>query len=258
MTGLIFALGGLFAGLLSGLFGVGGGTLVVPLLLLLKISIHDAVGLSLVYILFSSASGSLFHGKAQALHMRPVLLIALGAWISSYFGVQAAAAMDSHILAWLFAALMSLVIALFIWRSSERWAEQRTEQPAYLGLRYLGVGALAGFLSSLFGVGGGFIMVPLLVVCSPLNLSQATATSLAGIFFIALSGTVHHILWGQLAQALMQHGLQICGMALLGIVGAPLGAVLHHKIPGPALRLSFICFSILVTGYLVFYGFQMA
>ena len=75
-----FAGAGISAGILSGLFGVGGGTLVVPLLLMLGIPIHHAVGMSLVYILFASASGSVKHYRLQNIHFQSVIYMCLAAF----------------------------------------------------------------------------------------------------------------------------------------------------------------------------------
>lgn len=258
MSYLIFAFGGLAAGLLAGLFGVGGGTLVVPVLLMLQIPIHQAVGLSLVYIVFSSASGALFHRKADGLDVKAVVFIALGALLSSYLGAKLGPQIAPALLAWLFALLMTLVILLFIWRSGHKLEESDPGDMRFIPLRYILIGGLAGFLSSLFGVGGGFVMVPLLVVFSPLSLSQSTGTSLGSIFFIALSGSVQHILQAELWPVLMTHGVSIFLMSVMGILGSPLGAYLHHKLPTKQLRLSFILFSLAVTLYLVSYGIKVS
>lgn len=258
---LAFAGSGLGAGLLSGLFGVGGGTLVVPLLLMLGISIHHAVGMSLVYILFASASGSYKHYQQGNVHFRSAIIMSLAAFCTIFLGVKLGVALPAQILSYMFSALMLLVVVLFAYRiritqtqshPSASGTLSASDAPAKTGL--VATGLIAGLFSSLFGVGGGFVMVPLLVVFSGFKIKQAAGTSLVSIFFIALVGIAQHYYFGSLKAALAANIVPMIAMAGAGIVGAPLGAWWNQKLPASLLQKGFMLFILCIMVYMFFYG----
>ena len=253
---LAFAGGGLGAGVLSGLFGVGGGTLVVPLLLMLGISIHHAVGMSLVYILFASASGSYKHYQQGNVDFRSAVVMSLAAFCTIFLGVKLGLALPAQVLSYMFSALMLLVVGLFAYRIRMTEVPNNTLTPsethAKTGL--IATGLIAGLFSSLFGVGGGFVMVPLLVVFSGFKIKQAAGTSLVSIFFIALVGIAQHYYFGSLKAALMANMVPMIAMAGAGIVGAPLGAWWNQKLPARLLQKGFILFILCIMIYMFFYG----
>ncbi len=256
---LAFVGSGLSAGVLSGLFGVGGGTLVVPLLLLLGIPIHHAVGMSLVYIVFASASGSVKHYRQDNIHLASALWMSAAAFFTSFVGVKIGVALPAQWLSFLFSGLMLLVLGIFAYRLHlEKKQGQQTWEPDFkpplTGL--MTTGLIAGVFSSLFGVGGGFVMVPLLVILARFNLKKAAGTSLVAIFFIGLTGILQHYLFGDLKAALHDHLWPMVAMALAGVVGAPLGAMLNHKLPARWLHLGFMAFILAITVYMFFYGQQ--
>lgn len=254
---LAFMASGLSSGILSGLFGVGGGTLVVPLLLLLGIPIHHAVGMSLVYILFASASGSVKHYQQRNIHVRSAVVMSLAAFCTTFVGVKIGVALPANILSYLFSGLMLLVLGIFAYRIHLEKKQGQRElppdfEPTLSGLIITGL--IAGVFSSLFGVGGGFVMVPLLVILSGFNLKRAAGTSLVSIFFIAAAGIFQHYFFGDLAAALAAQMVPMIVMALAGVFGAPIGAWLNHKLPASLLQKSFMLFVLGITVYMFFYG----
>lgn len=230
----------------------------VPLLLILGISIHHAVGMSLVYILFASASGSYKHYRQGNVHFSSALIISLAAFCTIFLGVKLGVALPAKVLSYLFSALMLLVVGLFAYRTHMSQKQSDTPEdppldaPAKAGL--IGTGLVAGLFSSLFGVGGGFVMVPLLVIFSGFKIKQAAGTSLVSIFFIALVGIVQHYYFGSLKAALAANIIPMIAMAGAGIVGAPLGAWCNQKLPARLLQKSFMLFILCIMVYMFFYG----
>jgi uncharacterized protein len=263
---LAFAGSGFGAGLLSGVFGVGGGTLVVPLLLMLGISIHHAVGMSLVYILFASASGSYKHYQQGNVHFRSAVIMSLAAFCTIFLGVKLGVALPAKTLSYMFSGLMLLVVGLFAYRirltentpqsqvdaSEASTTGTASSTAAKVGL--IATGLIAGLFSSLFGVGGGFVMVPLLVIFAGFKIKQAAGTSLVSIFFIALVGIAQHYYFGSLKAALAANIIPMIAMAGAGIVGAPLGAWCNQKLPASLLQKGFMLFILCIMVYMFFYG----
>lgn len=253
-----FALSGLSAGILSGLFGVGGGALVVPLLLLLGISVKHAVVMSLVYILFASLSGSIRHWKQGNIQPKTTVILSLSSGFGIYMGVRVSLGLSESALDFLFAAFMGLVLTLFALRHRlDKQAENKASESEknYTPLQIWGgllfTGLLAGFCSSIFGVGGGFIIVPLLVLTNPLSMKQATGTSLATIFFIALAGVIQHLIFGEAAKALAGQILPLSCLIIGGLAGAPLGASLNQRWSEKTLQRGFIVFTVLIMLYML-------
>lgn len=267
---LTYLSAGLGAGVLSGLFGIGGGTIIVPLLLFLGTPIQEAVPLALLYILFTSFSGSVVNWKERKIQPQAVLLMSLASLLGAYLGVDLAQHLSPKHLIWGFALMMMLVLALFFWRLRYTPQEDEISEPntpdtpdtpdskLKTWLIWGLTGLIAGLFSALFGVGGGFIMVPLLVIFSDLDLKLASGTSLASTFFIALAGLSQHYLSGVLLQAVHKSFTPLILLCICGLLGAPLGARLNHRLPVRTLRLGFISFVLLVMVYMLYRGAQLS
>ena len=111
----LVALIGLGAGLLSGLLGVGGGLVIVPLLVLAKkLDIHHAVGTSLAIIVPTAAVGAFRHHIAGHVEWRYVFIVSLFAMVGGFFGAQAAASIPSRVLQNIFAVFLVIVAARMV------------------------------------------------------------------------------------------------------------------------------------------------
>ncbi|MEI6224985.1 MAG: sulfite exporter TauE/SafE family protein [Deltaproteobacteria bacterium] len=173
---------GLLAGLLSGLFGVGGGIVLVPLLgLLLGLGQHDAQGVTLAVLLLPiGLPAVLAYRKRVAIRWRLVgaliagfvLAVAPGAWVAN--------AMDGRRLRGVFAFFV-LVVAWQMWRRATAGSREGPAAGSARGSDWNGVwiGAIGGFLAGLLGVGGAIVMIPFLVSVMRLDQHEAQATTLA-------------------------------------------------------------------------------
>ena len=219
---------GAVVGFSLGLTGGGGSIFAVPLLVYgLDVAPREAVGISL-------AAGGV-----------------LGAPVGSWLGRQ----LSADVLLLLFAGLMAFVAARMWSRALRRPEEPRvvraslekSPQPRAPACRHdpsgqikltapcMGimtvVGVSTGLLSGLFGVGGGFAIVPALVFFSTIDIHRAVATSLLAIALISFSGVAAHLAAGQIF-AFDLTGLFIAG----GAVGMGLGMLLSRRISGPRLQ----------------------
>jgi uncharacterized membrane protein YfcA len=117
MTYAVAVLLGLVAGVLAGMFGVGGGILFVPVLVALGLSQHDATGTSLLAILPTVAAGTWRNARYGNVRWRPALVLGAASAVAAQGGVALAEALPGHVLRKLFAALIVLVAAQIAWRA---------------------------------------------------------------------------------------------------------------------------------------------
>lgn len=207
-------------GILSGLLGVGGAFVMVPLLTTEGFLMRKAAALSLLYVAFTAASGTFRHLRQGTIDPILGLVIVIGATPMTIVGSHFSIILPDRILQILFAFLMIVTAAAYL-----RWghdispvaesvspANERVH-PWYVLLRRrqveneqvrftinifggLAIGACLGFVSGLLGVGGGWILVPALVLFLRTPLRIAIGTSLLSILLPALVGATTHWRWG--------------------------------------------------------------
>lgn len=200
MTFVIYLLTGVFAGTLSGLLGVGGGIIVVPTLIFCFQSVHlftdalimhVAVGTSLAIMIFTSLS------SANAYYRRgfivwPVFIRFLpGLCVGMIAGSMIAKQLSSHLLIMLF-ALFLIIIAVYLFFSKPEKITPKSIKHTYPLLRELViivVAILIGLLSTIFGIGGGLLMVPFFLLIG-LEMHEASGTSSICGVPISIIGTI--------------------------------------------------------------------
>ncbi|MDX2094580.1 MAG: sulfite exporter TauE/SafE family protein [Alphaproteobacteria bacterium] len=258
----LLLLGGI-AGLLSGIFGIGGGFILTPMLIFIGIPPAVSVATSTNMIIASSFSGFLSHLKHKRVD------IAMGSWLI------AGGMLGAGLGVWLFSRLQRLgqidlmITLLYIsllltigvimlrearqilaaraaglehhtvsaitlpgWITRLPWqVEFSRSHVSHSLLLPMAIGLLSGLLVGLLGVGGGFIMLPLMLYVLRMPISVTIGTSLFQIIFITAASTLLH--------ALTTHAVDIvlAGLLLMGsVVGAQYGARFSHKIPTHLLR----------------------
>lgn len=258
----LLAIGGV-VGFLSGVFGVGGGFLITPLLFFIGIPPAIAVATGANQVVASSVSGVLtqFKRKAVDLRMGYVLLIggllgaSVGIWIFSI--LSKAGQVDLLVqLAYVFflgvIGIMMLVESTraIWWRKSPleahtskppkpHWAhhlpfkvEFRTSGLNLSIIPPVLVGVLVGFLSAIMGVGGGFIMVPAMIYILGMPTKVVVGTSLFQIIFVAAFATLMHAVTSNTVDILLAL-LLILG----GVIGAQIGVIVGARLKAEQLRI---------------------
>ena len=256
----IIGLGGA-VGLLSGIFGVGGGFLMTPLLIFLGVPAPVAVGTEANQIVASSVSGVLAHFRRGNVDIKMGLVLLAGGLTGSTIGV------------WLFALLRQLgqievviklsfilflgIIGTLMLIESMRAIMQSRQTGARRGklhqhnwlhglpfkMRFrksklyisallpFGVGAIVGVLSAIMGVGGGFIMVPAMIYLLGMPTSVVVGTSLFQIIFVTANVTFLQSVQTQTVD------IMLAGLLLFGaVVGAQFGTRIGAKLKGEQLR----------------------
>lgn len=183
---------GVIAGVASGLFGVGGGVVVVPALMLVTgMDQRRAAGTSLVAIAPASVVGAVSYGVSGNVHLVSAALLAAGSIAGAQLGVALLRVLPIRILPWVFCGFVAAVIASLVLHVPSRGGV--IHLGVGNGLLLVGVGVLAGVLSGLVGVGGGVVVVPALEVVFGIGDLLARGTSLAMMIPTAISGTITNL-----------------------------------------------------------------
>jgi uncharacterized membrane protein YfcA len=235
---------GTVAGFLAGLFGVGGGLLLVPVLLFLfgmqhfpvAHAMHLALGTSMATILFTSVASMRKHHHLGAVNWHVVRTITPGILLGAALGALSASAISARGLGIFFALFVYFAAAQILLDVRPHPSRQL---PGYSGMTL--TGTLTGWLSSLVSIGGGTIVVPFLLWCN-VPLRNAIGTSAAIGFPIAVGGTAGYIATGLSLHTLPAPNLgfiylpALLWVALASVITAPLGAKAAHRIPVGLLR----------------------
>ncbi len=199
---MLATLFGSLGGLSLGLTGGGGAILTIPLLVYgLHMSAHDAILFSLFVVSFTALVGLLPKWRWQYCELKIALIVAFGGMLVAPLGAQLSLHVSEAHLLVSFSLLMLAIGILLWWRMPvERRLENNLNTPADYSQRALSswhvllfCGGLTGFLTGFFGVGGGFFIVPALVMLTLLPVRQAMTTSLLVIFLISVAGILGHM-----------------------------------------------------------------
>jgi uncharacterized membrane protein YfcA len=260
---------GIVVGLSLGLTGGGGSLFAVPLLVFgLSVSPSDAVAISLLAVAIVALVGVLRRWRSGLLVPRGAALMAAGGVASAPLGSWLAGVLPGSALMLAFSLLMAF-IAILMWRTAGRsgvgkelpTSAEADDGPAGIACRFdpggrlrltsrcalglVAAGVVTGVLSGLFGVGGGFLVVPALIYATGMGIHRAIATSLLVIALIGASGFIAH---------LAQHPrLDLWMVALFiagGIAGLEAGGHFMRRLSGRRLQRGFaaaiVCVSVFV------------
>jgi len=258
---LMYALVGAVGGVLAGLFGIGGGLVFVPMLVLAlnlqgvpnELVMHIALGTSLAIIVFTAVSSARAHHKRGGVDWPVVRRIVLGIVVGTYLG--------SYVAAWLPTSVLKVIFVCFLYYVSIQMFLNKKPKPSRTLPGMPGMtlaGGIIGLVSSLVGIGGGTLSVPFLVWHN-LDLRRAIGTASAIGFPIAVSGTLGYMVNGWNAANLPPGSLGfvylpgLAGIVVLSVLTAPLGARLAHSLPVPRLK-KFFAVLLLVVGTRMLWG----
>lgn len=244
---LSYALLGIGSGFVAGLFGVGGGLTIVPILLLLFQTqgfseaqiMHLALGTAMATIVVTSISSMRAHHQQGGVRWDIFKFMAPGLVVGTLVGSLFASRVPTDTMAVLFTIIVYWAAFQMLLDFKPKPAR---ELPGAPGL--MGVGGLIGGVSSLVAAGGGFLSVPFMVLCN-VNIRQAVGTSSALGFPIALSGVVGYILGGWSLPDLPGPNLgfvylpAFVGVVVSTVFTAPVGAKLAHRLPVKQLKRAF-------------------
>jgi uncharacterized membrane protein YfcA len=259
---LVLAMG-LAVGFISGMFGIGGGFLMTPLLIFIGVQPAVAVASVTTHVAASSFSGAITYWRRNAIDVTLALTLLAGGIVGSAGGVGLFAllrALDQLdlMIGLSYVTLLSVVGVLMIGESARAIMRRRQGKPVELRrpgshiwfhglplkLRFkrskvyvsaipvVAIGFLIGFLGSMMGIGGGFLLVPMLIYLMRIPTATVIGTSMVLTFLTMLMATVLHAATDHLVDAVLALILMAGG-----VVGAQFGAHAGQRIRGEWLRL---------------------
>lgn len=249
---LAYPLVGAVAGVLAGMFGIGGGLVLVPVLILIfslsafpeGVLVHFAVGTSLATIIVTAISSMYAHHRRGAVEWAAMHSLTPGLVVGALAGAAIADQLDHIWLRRVF-GLFEILVALQMLRTARVAAGQH--RPAALEMPL--VGGLIGVISGVVGIGGGTMTVPYLHWLGR-EMRFAVATSAACGLPIALAGTLGFVLFGPESALEGASGYVYWPAAgaigLVSVLFAPLGARLAHGLPVATLKRLFALLLIIV------------
>ena len=258
---VIFGMGGV-VGILSGMFGVGGGFLMTPLLIFYGIPPIVAVATEANQIVASSISGAFAHWRRKAVDFKMGTILLLGGIIGSFIGIELFVLLKNLgqidlIISLSYVILLGSIGTLIFIEGMRSMIAHRNETlvqvkkrkdrtwvhslPMRIRFKKSGlyisiippivIGVAVGIMASIMGVGGGFIMVPAMIYLLRMPTNVVIGTSLYQIIFVTSLVTILHAYENQTVDVML-------AMILMsgGVVGAQIGAALGHKLKAEQLR----------------------
>ncbi len=230
---------GIVVGALSGFFGIGGGTVLVPILLLLGYDTKVAIGISVIQMVFGSIFGSYLNQKKGTLDTSMVLYIGAGGFMGGLMSGYMSALFSNQTLELIFFAFAVFALARLFMKTQEHQEERQVHK-----LLLFGIGVPLGALSMVIGVGGSILLVPILVGFLHVPLKKAISAGLFFVVFSSISGLISHYLHGVLE---IKSGVIIGIASLLGVY---VGIILKDIVGARLQKNLLVAFYLLIVIYL--------
>ncbi len=274
---LLLAIGG-GVGFLSGLFGVGGGFLLTPLLIFIGIPPAIAVGSEANQLAAASLSGVIAHWRGGRVDLRMGIMLLIGGLIGSTLGVSLFAWLRASgqidlVIKLLYVVLLGLIGSMMMvesiranlksrrkeaspevpadtitWRQRLPWQMHfPTSDVTISALLPIGLGILVGILAAVMGIGGGFIMVPAMIYLLGMPTAIVVGTSLFQILFVASNVTLQQAIRVQTVDVVLALLLMIGS-----VIGVQIGARAGAKLRGEELRFLLAFIVLIVCGWMIF------
>lgn len=228
----------LFGGLCSGLLGVGGAVVLIPLMVSVPplvgagaLTMNQVAGLTMIQVLASAITGWMTHRKGGFTHTRTIFSIGIPLGIFSLLGAVLSMFMPSEALTVVFGVVVLIALLLLV-QSADARARGNDDQGEFhfRPLRFGLTGAITGMASGILGAGGGFVLIPAMIRILKLPVRIAVGSSLGIIFIGALAGSVGKIV------TLQVEWIYVPSLLLGAIPASILGSRLSHRLPAAHLR----------------------
>lgn len=242
----ILVLTGVVIGFTTGLLGIGGGFIMVPLLYFLWINmgidptlaIRMAFGTSLAIIIPTAISSAYGHYYRKQVEIRAAIFLGISGFVGGILGGYVATHVSGDLLRSIFALLLLIMaIRMFFFNEKQSYGEKM--ENIFL---FLIIGFLAGIMSGLVGIGGGIILIPVMVLVMGFNIKEAAGTTSLVIVLTSLGGLLSYILNGIHVSGLPPYSLgyvnllQFVIIVIFSIPLAQIGALVSNKLPEKVLR----------------------
>lgn len=263
---LLFVLLGCAVGFLAGLFGIGGGVVMVPLLIFTyghlgvpsNVLTHIAIATSLLVIFFASLSSAYQHSKQRTIDWHASLILGLSSAVVAFGMAKVATHLSGQSLRMAF-ALMALIVAVRMFAEKGVKEEKAVDSPPMKIPPLILIGVTAGLVSSLAGVGGGAVTIPMMYYILKMPIKRAIGTSSATIVITVLFSVSGYILHGMSRTDLPSWCFGFvdvprgAALAIGSLLMARVGAYVSFRTKPYALRKLYALFLFAMAVYLLFF-----
>lgn len=229
------ALLGISVGALSGFFGIGGGTVSVPILLYLGFGIKEAIGISVMQMVAGSLLAAWIHHKNQTYVVDDIKYFGYGGIIGAIIGGFLVKLLDATVLEWLFLSIVAFTLGRLALSSPVPSRAEVVNRPLYSL-----IGGFIGIFSGMLGVGGSILMTPILVSFMGFPLKKSSAVGLFFVMFTSIAAFLT-LLW--LGMMNLHAGMI---MALSSLIGIALGIWLLNRVNVTHYKQVLVIFYILI------------
>jgi len=207
---IILVLVGVLVGTLAGFFGIGGGMILIPILMVLGIDIKTAIGISIVQMVFASVYGSYLNHKRGSLIIGEGIWVGVGGFVGGFFGAYVSNLIPASVLEYLFLAV--LTFALLRLFSAKPNNEETVK--SLNSILLFSIGLLIGVFAISLGIGGSILLTPILVGFLHYPIKKAVSAGLFFVVFASIAGLVSHLSAGTID---IEKGLYVATASLLGV-----------------------------------------
>ncbi len=200
---------GIFVGMLSGFFGIGGGTLSIPILLYLGFGIKEAIAISVMQMMAGSLMAAWIHAQKQTYEIKEIKYFGFGGLVGAVIGGAFVKFLEAPYLEGAFLAIIAFTLVRMAFSSPVPTRSEIVNRPLY-GV----IGTFVGIFSGMLGIGGSILMTPILVSFMGFELKKASAI---GLFFVLFTSFSSCVTLGVLGMLKIQAGLIVAVASLLGI-----------------------------------------
>ncbi|MDR7073079.1 sulfite exporter TauE/SafE family protein [Fictibacillus barbaricus] len=224
----IYILLGLCIGIFSGFFGIGGGFILTPVLILFGIPPLSAIGTSLMYSIGTSISGVAAHLRFKNIIWKVALVLGAAGIIATQVAHPLVVWLDKNgyddtVIPGFYILLLGYFALSLLYKQSKQKTNTKSDVYSFSWPKAIFIGFTGGFISTTLGVGGGFVMVPLLISIMNFHSRKAVGTSLVSVFLIVTAGFITYASSTQLEYKL---GILLILGALVGTqIGAKLTTI---------------------------------
>ncbi|MBU0923779.1 sulfite exporter TauE/SafE family protein [bacterium] len=227
---------GIITGFISGFFGVGGGMILVPILLLVGYVMKEAVAISIMQMVFSSIYGSFLNSKYAQNVVKDGIVIGAGGFVGGLQSGYIVTNVSNEFLQYLFIAILIFSILRIFYSPAIHDCERKEHSKVTLFL----IGSFIGIIAMSIGVGGSILLTPILVGFMKYDLKSATALGLFFVIFSSIAGFASISMHGQM---LYLEGA-VVGMASL--VGVYFGIKIKHLVQATSYKKYILILNVII------------
>lgn len=226
---------GIFVGFISGFFGVGGGTILVPALLYLGFDIKYAIGISVMQMVFSSVFGSYLNFKKGSLDIKSSFVVGMGGFTGAFS--------SGYIVDTLSSATLAIIFMVFVLFSIYRFFKTPVvihKEEIDNSFLLFAIGFVIGAFAISIGIGGALLLTPVLVGFLHFDLKKAVSTALFFVVFSSLSGSISLAYYGYVD---ILSGLTV---GIFSLIGVYFGVHVAHKTDAKRLKSLILILNVIV------------